>query len=470
MKIELSEDRLFPVDAGTRKIARSLYERVADLPIISPHGHVSPVLLLDDRPFADPAELFIRHDHYVTRVMHSMGVDFSRLGIPDRRGGDEPASPREAWKTFCEHWHAYAGTASGYWLTDVFVRLFGIDEAPCADNADMLFDTIQQALQQTSFRPRALFDRFNIEVLATTDDPLDTLIPHRALAQDQSFKGRVIPTFRPDAYLDPMAEGWRERVFALLDASDATGTDYLAYIDALEVQRQRFIEMGAVSADHGVRQPLTVEMGRMEAAALFDAGMKGKLDKKDAVRFAGHMLMEMARMSVQDGLVMTIHPGVYRNHHNETLEHYGRDMGHDIPVRTRFAQSLRPLLERYGTAAGFHLVLFTVDETNFSREIAPLAGCYPSVYIGAPWWFLDAPDAVQRFRSAVTETAGFYKSSGFIDDTRAFLSIPARHDMSRRLDASFLARLVGEGRLPRAMAERVMIDLVDTMPRKVFKL
>jgi len=470
MNFQLSEDRLFPVDPATRRTARALYERVADMPIISPHGHVDPRILRDNEPFRDPFELFIRHDHYVLRVLHSVGIGLERLGIPERNGGTVAVSPREAWRTFCANWHLYAGTASGYWLMDTLVRQFRIDEVPCDDNADALFDAIQSLLASPEFRPRALFERFGIEVLATTDDPLDDLAAHRALAADAGFHGRVIPTFRPDAYLDPSSQGWAGRVRSLLDATGVSGTGYPAYVEALEMQRRRFIAHGAVSADHGVPQPLAVEMGRAEASRLFDAGMRGTLGEEDARRFAGHMLLEMARMSVQDGLVMTIHPGVYRNHHGDTLRRFGPDLGHDIPVRTQFVQPLRPLLERYGDAEGFHLVLFSVDETTFSREIAPLAGFYPCVYIGAPWWFLDAPDAVTRFRAAVTETAGFYKGSGFIDDTRAFMSIPARHDMARRLDAGFLARLVGEGRVPLPLAERIIVDATGSMPRKVFKL
>ena len=470
MKLQLDPDRLFPVDPATRDIARALYQQVEDLPIISPHGHVDPAILVDDQQFPDPAELFIRYDHYVTRLMHAAGVDLGRLGIPNRASGAPVASPREVWRTFSENWHLYAGTASGYWLQSTFNQIFGIDVQPSADNADAVYDIIQSALDTDAFRPRALFSRFNIEVLATTDDPMDSLAPHQALAADPSFSGRVLPTFRPDAYLNPATPGWADKVAALAEWNSSAVSSYDGYVDALAGRRRYFVENGAVSADHGVLEPLAVDLDRAEASALFAKGLAGTLTPSESRAFAGHMLLESARMSTEDGLVMTVHPGVYRNHSTETFQTYGPDTGHDIPVTTTYVENMRPLLEKYGNNADFHLVLFSVDETVYSREVAPLAGFYPSVYIGAPWWFLDAPDSVLRFRSAVTETAGFYRSSGFIAAPRAFRSIPARHDMARRLDSAFLARLVREGRIDEERAGRINVDLVDSMPRKVFKL
>jgi glucuronate isomerase len=470
MQLELDPDRLLPADPGTRAVARGLYESVASLPILSPHGHVDPALLRDDRPFPDAAELFLRYDHYVTRLLHAAGIGLEELGLPDSTTGTAPAEPRAAWRRFCENWHLFAGTASGYWLQSTFADLFGVDEHPDAANADALFDRIQRQLDSDRFRPRALFAAFGIEVLATTDDPLDDLAVHDALAADPSFAGRVLPTFRPDAYIDPAAEGWADAVGRLADSGGSRVSSYSGYLEALEGRRRYFVEHGAVSADHGVLQPLTVDLDVGDAAALFDRGLRGDLSGEEQRVFAGHMLLQMARMSVDDGLVMTVHAGVLRNHSTDTLRRFGRDTGHDLPVATQYVKPLRPLLERYGNRPDFHLVLFGVDESVYSREIAPLAGFYPSVYVGAPWWFLDAPDAVLRFRAAVTETAGFYRGSGFIDDTRAFLSIPARHDMARRLDSAFLARLVREGRVGLAAAERIAVDLVDALPRKVFKL
>ncbi|GAA3914945.1 glucuronate isomerase [Microbacterium invictum] len=462
----LDPDRLLPVDPATRDIARVLYERVADMPILSPHGHVPPGLLLEDAPFADPAELFITADHYVTRMLHAAGVDLSELGV----GTAPAADPRAAWRILCGNWHLYYATASGYWLTHILGTLFGVTEEPSAANADDIYDRIARQLTSPQFRPRALFDRFDIEVLATTDDPMDDLAAHAALAADPAFGGRVLPTFRPDAYLDPTAPAFRSNIERLTSSIGVAIDDFAGYLRAIEQRRAHFIEHGAVSADHGVREPLTLDLDPVDASALYRRAVAGTLTAQEARAFTGHMLYQMARMSVADGLVMTVHAGVHRNHSRATFDRFGPDTGHDIPVPIDYTGNLQPLLEDFGLAKDFHLVLFGIDETIYSREVAPLAGFYPSVYIGAPWWFLDAPDAVQRFRAAVTETAGFYRGAGFIDDTRAFLSIPARHDMARRSDAAFLARLVREGRFTLRQAERVASDLVDAVPRKAFKL
>ncbi|MCR2785081.1 MULTISPECIES: glucuronate isomerase [unclassified Microbacterium] len=461
----MSSDALFPSDARTREIARDLYAEVESAPIISPHGHVDPRLLVEEAPFRDPAELLITRDHYVTRVLHSAGVPLWELGLDASR----PVDPRQAWRRLAENWHRFAGTASGYWLTHELSSLFGVDEELGESSADRIYDRVAVALREPDFRPRALFARFGIEVLATTDDPLDDLEEHRLLSADPSFPGRVLPTFRPDSYVDPDAAMFTENVGNLL-AATGERTTFAGYLAALAARRAHFVARGAVSADHGVLEPFTTDLASTVAEGLFQQAMSGTLEPAGARLFRGHMLFQMARMSVDDGLVMTVHPGVRRNHHTATLERYGPDTGHDIPVRTEYTENLRPLLEAFGTAPRFHLVLFAVDETVYSREIAPLAGFYPSVYIGAPWWFLDAPDAILRWRSAVTETAGFYRSSGFIDDTRAFLSIPARHDTARRVDASFLARLVAEGRVSITTARRIARDLVGTIPREVFKL
>jgi len=460
MRLRLDPDRLLPIKPATRAVARRLYEAVADAPILSPHGHVDPRLLLDDAPFPDPVELLVRHDHYVTRMLHASGIPLERLGIDPEVAVD----PREVWTIFCALWPRFAGTASGYWLSSILVDQFGIDEQPELGNADALYETVATTLATPAFRPRALFDRFGIEVLATTDDPLDPLDSHIALAADPTFGGRVIPTFRPDAYLDPETPGFGERVERL------GASTFASYLGALEGRRMHFVQHGAVSADLGVLEPFTAELNDAEAAQLFEEARAGTITAEGARAFRGRMLIEMARMSVDDGLVMTIHAGVLRNHHTATFERFGPDTGHDIPVATEWVRNLRPLLERFGTDPRLHLILFTVDETTYSRELAPLAGFYPSVYLGAPWWFLDAPDAALRFRAATTETAGLYRGSGFVDDTRAFLSIPARHDMARRVDAAFLARLVGEGRLDEESAQRVARDLVDAIPRTAWRL
>ncbi|BCW69443.1 glucuronate isomerase [Arthrobacter sp. NicSoilB8] len=471
-------DRLLPADPGTRGIARDLLGRVQDLPIISPHGHVDAAVLEQNTPFPDPAALLVSPDHYVTRLIHAGGVPLDRL----RPQAPAPADPSQAdpsaaapdsrtvWREFCQAWPLFEGTASGYWLRDQFRSVFGLDQEISGATADASYDAISARLREPDFRPRQLFKDFNIEVLATTDDPLDDLAAHRALAEDATFHGRVLPTFRPDAYLNPANPAWGANVERLIAAAGDGGSGFAGYLTALENRRRYFVEHGAVSADHGVRTPRTLKLDAADAERLFDRARSGAATAAEREDFEAHMMYQMARMSVEDGLVMTIHPGSYRNHHTDTFNQYGADTGHDIPFAIDYTESIRPLLQDFGTAKDFHLVLFTMDETVYSRELAPLAGFYPSVYLGAPWWFLDAPDAMLRFRSAVTETAGFSRSSGFIDDTRAFCSIPARHDASRRIEASFLARLVAEHRISEDRAHDIIVDLVDGSPRRVFKL
>ncbi len=459
----LDPDRLLPADPETRGIARDLYAAVAEAPIVSPHGHVPAAVLAEDAPFGDPAELFITRDHYVTRLLHAHGVGLDALGL------DGLADPRAVWRAFAAHADHFAGTASAYWIRDELATVLGVEEELTAASADRVYDQVAGRLAEPAFRPRALFDRFRIAVLATTDDPLDDLAAHAALRDDPSFTGRVVPTFRPDRYLDPDSAGFADALQRLLAATGAPET-FPGYLDALQRRRQHFVAHGAVSLDIGVQQPETVDLDAADAAALFDRVRIGTAGEAERRAFRGHMLLQMARMSVEDGLVMTVHAGVLRNHSSATLDRSGPDTGHDIPVATEYTRGLRPLLERFGLEPGFHLVLFTLDETVFSRELAPLAGFYPSVFVGAPWWFLDAPDAIQRWRSAVTETAGFFRTSGFIDDTRAFLSIPARHDVARRADSAFLARYVREGRIDRGTADRIARALVGDVPRHVFKL
>lgn len=454
-------DRLLPVDPTLRAIARDLYDAVADLPILSPHGHVPAAMLAQDEPFADPTSLLVVGDHYLTRLLHADGADPRLIGMA---GAVE--DPRATWREVASRFHLFAGTATGYWIEEALDGVLGIDEPLTAGSADGIYDEIAAALTTPAFRPRALLQRFGIEVLATTDDPLDDLDAH-ALLRSEGL--RVTPTFRPDVYLDADGAAFVERAQALLAHTSQPAT-FTGYLDALRERRAHFVDHGAFSADHGVLEPFTVDLDPAEADRLLQRALAGRSDAAENRLLRGHLLLQMAGMSVEDGLVMTVHAGVHRGHSSATLAAFGPDTGHDIPVPTTFVDGLRPLLERYGLEPNLHLALFTVDETTFSREIAPLAGFYPSVFVGAPWWFLDAPDAIARFRSAVTETAGFYRGTGFIDDTRAFLSIPARHDTARRADAAFLARLVGEGRVSRATAERVAVDLVDAIPRRAFKL
>ncbi len=414
----LHPDRLLPGDPAALPIARRLYEQVADAPIISPHGHVPAQLLVDNQAFGDPASLFVSPDHYITRQLHALGVPLE--GLDTGRGAD----PRAVWRTLAGHMHAFAGTASSYWLRDELATVLGIDEELTAANADELFDVLSARLGEPEYRPRALLERFHIEVLATTDDPLDSLDAHRALREDPSFDRRVVPTFRPDVYIDPAAPGFRENVERLIAVTSCPAT-FTGYLAALRARREHFIAHGAVSADVGVTDPTTLDLGAAEADHLFQKVLAGAATRAQQAALQAHVLLQLAAMSVEDGLVLTVHAGVYRNHSPLTYERFGPDTGHDIPVGTSFTRELKPLLDRFGLEPGFHLLLFTVDETTYSRELAPLAGFYPSVYVGAPWWFLDAPDAILRWREAITETAGFYRTSGFVDDTRAFCRSPS---------------------------------------------
>ena len=467
--LTLNPDRLLPADTATRAIARSLLEEVSAAPIYSPHGHVAPGWLADNKPFDDPATLLITPDHYVTRLLHAAGVPLTKLGILSR-DNTPPADPREIWRTFSEKWHLFLGTPVRYWLEHELNELFGITEQPDAHNADEIFDQIQAALQTDAFRPRELFNRFNIAVLATTDDPADDLSTHRMLRDDPSFTGRVLPTFRADRYLDPAGQGWRENLDRLHLVSGIDTSNYAGLLESLRIRRQYFKAHGATATDTGCPDAGSEPLSATDAQTLHAKALRGQISSEEAAAYRRNMLYQMAAMSAEDGLVMQLHPGILRNHHRPTGATFGPDTGHDLPTPTSFVEPLRPLLESFGTHPNFRLVLFTVDETAFSREIAPLAGFYPSVYVGAPWWFLDTPSAITRFRAAATDSAGFYKTSGFVDDTRAFCSIPARHDMARRTDAAYLANLVTSHQITENDALRVARDLVGRIPMEAFRL
>jgi glucuronate isomerase len=453
---------LLPAGEPARSVAAELYAEIAGAPIVSPHGHVEAALLAHDAPFGDPAALLVTPDHYVTRLLHAHGV-----ALDDLR---PPAEPRAIWRHLCEHWPLLGGTAVRLWLELVLHDVLGVRVVPSAGTADLLFDELSQRLALPESRPRALYERFAIELLATTDDPADDLRHHRALAAEPGWDGHVIPTFRPDAYLDLSRPGWPARIERLAAAADMPIDTYDGFITALERRRGFFAEHGATSSDHGVRTLATERLDDRAARRIFAAALRGEGDPREAAAFGAHMLDEMARMSCEDGLVMQLHPGVLRDHHGPTLHAHGPNAGADIPVRAEFTSALRPLLERYGTHPRFRMVLFTVDETTFSRELAPLAGFYPSVYLGAPWWFLDSPAGMLRFRRAVTDTVGFHRTAGFVDDARALCSIPARHEVARRVDCAFLAELVCEHRLALAEAATIARDLAHDQPLRVFRL
>jgi len=466
--LRLDPDRLLPADPGERAIARRLYAAVRDRPVISPHGHVDPRLLLDNRPFADPAALLVTPDHYVTRLLHAGGVRLDALGVGQGALSDDAA--RRVWRLLCEHWELFRGTPTRHWLEAELAEIFQVTLWPSADTADTIYDQVAARLDGQGYRPRALYERFGISVLSATTDPCDDLSVYAALAADPTWMGRFIPTFRPDRLLEPDRPDWAAAVAELAEAAGIDTSDYAGYLRALEQRRRHFIDHGATSADHGHADARTDPLAPDDAERIYRAAVAGEITAAEAIAFRRHMLWEMARMSCEDGLVMTLHCGVRRDHHPPTWARFGTDVGADIPLRVEFTDALRPLLTSFGTHPGFHLVVFTVDETTWSRELAPLAGFYPSVYVGVPWWFLDAPEAMRRFHWAVTETAGFSRISGFVDDTRAFCSIPARHDMFRRIEAGVLARLVAERRLEEDEAVDAALGLVVGQPAAVFKL
>ena len=479
-------DRLFPPDPGERDIARRLYAEVKDAPIYSPHGHVDARMLLADDHFPDPAALLITPDHYVLRLLHAVGVPLDALGVRETgsaqatgresvaRAGPAAQPPvpsgREIWRRLCENWNVFLGTPVRYWFETEFSTVFGLTEHPSAENADTLYDQLEHTLAADEFRPRALFDRFRIAVLATTDDPADDLAAHLALRDDTTFTGRVVPTFRADRYMHPSESAWASNLDRLTAASGIDCSTYAGLLEALRDRRAFFKTAGATATDTGVVDAGSEPLEPADAERMHAAALRGSLEAADATAYRRNMLYQLAAMASEDELVMQLHPGVLRNHHQPTFDRFGPDTGHDLPEPTHFTRPLTPILRDFGTNSTFRLVLFTVDETAFSREIAPLAGFYPSVYAGAPWWFLDSPAAISRYRSAITDGAGFTKTSGFIDDTRAFCSIPARHDMSRRSDAAYLASLVSTHQLNENDALDVARRLVGDIPVTTFRL
>ena len=461
----IHDDRLFPADPGTRSIAQALYAEVRSLPIVSPHGHTQAAWFATNEPFPDPAKLFVQPDHYVYRMLYSQGVSLEELEI----GRPEITNPRKVWHIFASHFYLFRGTPTRIWLDYAFKELFGLEETLSAKTADLYYDTIAEKLQTPAFLPRALYDRFGIEVLATTDSPLDSLADHAAIRRS-GWKARIIPNFRPDPVVDPEYPGFRESVARLGEQTREDTSSWHGYLNALRKARTRFRELGCTATDHGHPTAQTADLGKTDAADLFGRVIQGKSDPGQQELFRAQMLKEMACMSLDDGMVMQIHPGALRNHNREVYKRYGRDTGADIPRRTDYVSALRPLLDRYGNERDLTIILFTLDESTFSRELAPLAGHYPCLRLGPPWWFLDSPEGMMRFRELATETAGFYNTVGFNDDTRAFLSIPARHDLARRVDCAFLARLVAEHRLDESEAFEVAQDLTYRLVKEAYRL
>jgi len=461
----IHEDRLFPAEPGARRIARALYSHVKRLPIVSPHGHTKAAWFASNEPFTNPAELFVQPDHYVYRMLFSQGISMAELEI----GVPEMKDPRRVWRIFASHYYLFRGTPTRMWLDFAFQELFGLEERLSAKNADLYFDTIAEKLRTPEFLPRALYERFNIEVLATTDSPFDSLADLRAV-RESGWKARIIPNFRPDPVVDAEFQGFAENIALMGEQTGEDTATWAGYLSALRKARARFKELGCAATDHGHLTAQTADLPLAEAVELYRRVLSGAADRAQQELFRAQMLTEMAQMSLEDGLVMQIHPGSVRNHNLKVYERYGRDVGCDIPMATNYVDALRPLLNRFGNERNLTIILFTLDESTYSRELAPLAGHYPCLRLGPPWWFHDSPEGMMRYREQTTETAGFYNTVGFNDDTRAFLSIPARHDVARRVDCAFLARLVAEHRLDEDEAFEVAHELTYGLVKKAYRL
>ena len=461
----IHEDRLFPAEPGTRAIAKALYAHIKALPIVSPHGHTQASWFAKNEPFPNPASLFVQPDHYVYRMLMSQGISMEDLEI----GQPEMKDPRKVWSIFASHYYLFRGTPTRMWLDFSFQELFGLEERLSAKTADLYFDTIAEKLLTPEFLPRALYERFNLEVLATTDSPLDSLDDLKAI-RESGWKARIIPNFRPDPVVDAEFEGFADNIALLGEQTGEDTATWTGYLNALRKARARFRELGCTATDHGHPTAQTADLPTAEAAELFRQVLTGNADLAQQELFRAQMLTEMAQMSLEDGLVMQIHPGSVRNHNRKVYERYGRDVGCDIPRATNYVDALRPLLDRFGNERDLTIILFTLDESTYSRELAPLAGHYPCLRLGPSWWFHDSPEGMMRFREQATETAGFYNTVGFNDDTRAFLSIPARHDVARRMDCAFLAKLVAEHRLEEDEAFEVAHELTYGLVKRAYRL
>ena len=467
--IPLHKDRCFDSDTQVRRIARKLYAETRDLPIIAPHGHVDPALLARDEAFQEPTALIVSPDHYILRMLHSQGIPLEKLGVPRRDGSVVERDPRKVWTTFAEHYWLFRGTPTGMWLDHTLHELFKVKKPLDGKNALRVYDEILERLESPEFLPRALYERFKIEVLATTD-AATSMLEHHAAIRRSGWNGRVIPTFRPDALFRIAAPEWRAEIDALAAVHGAPIDSRDELVRALERRRIFFKRMGATATDHAVVEPFTERMATADVDRLFERALRGDVTSDDQRRFEGHLLIEMARMSVEDDLVMQLHAGALRNHNHWLYERFGPDRGGDIPVATEFTRNLRPLLNAYGNHARFTLILFTLDESTYSRELAPLAGHYPAVRLGPPWWFHDSMEGMLRFRQSTTETAGIHNTAGFNDDTRAFCSIPARHDLARRVDANWLAGLVSRHVVSMDDARTMARDLAYNLAKSAYRL
>lgn len=465
----LNEDRFFDPEQSVRKIARDIYSSIKSMPIISPHGHIDAKLFSENIPFTNPTELFIIPDHYLFRMLYSQGISLESLGIPTVDNSKVENDPKKIWKLFAKNYYLFNGTPSGIWLDYEFNIVFGVKEKLCEENAIKIYDEINEKLKSPEYLPRSLYKQFNIEVLSTTDAASDDLIYHKKI-KESGWNGKILPCFRPDGVTDLSTNNWKNNIDLLGNTVGYEINSYRKFIEALKERRKYFKNVDATSTDHGVFSPYTHELTEDEAEKIFQRALANKTMEDDSRLFTAHMLMVMASMSIDDGLVMQIHPGSFRNHNPKIFEKFGLDKGCDIPYQTDYTFNLKELLNKYGNNPDLTLIVFTLDETTYSRELAPLAGHYPAMKLGPAWWFHDSIEGITRFRKNVTETAGFYNTVGFNDDTRAFVSIPARHDVARRVDSNYLAQLVAKHILSMDDALKIAQDLTYNLVKNAYKL
>ncbi len=468
-QMQLNEDRFFPVDPSTRDLARNLYNAVKNLPIISPHGHTDPRWYAEDINFSNPTDLFLIPDHYIFRMLYSQGVALEDLGIPRIDGGPVEQDPLKIWQLFAANYYLLRGTPSRMWFESMLTGVFGIEERLCPGNAEAIYNRLSTALQQPEYSIRKLYDRFNIEIISTTDSPLSDLGHHQTV-RSSGWHGRILPCFRPDPVVDPEYRGFTQNVAELGSLTGEDSSSWGGYLKALARRREFFVSLGTTATDHGHPSAATRDLSRSECERLFGLALKGQLSANEAEDFRGQLLTEMVRMSLDDGLVVQIHPGSFRNHNNQIFYRFGLDKGADIPTATEYVRALKPLLDRFGNESRVKVLLFTLDSSTLGRELAPLAGHYPLLRLGPAWWFYDSPEGMLSYRRNVTEIAGFYNTVGFNDDTRAFLTIPARHDMARRIDCSYLAELVRSDRLDEDEAFEVARDLAYNLAKSAYNL
>lgn len=446
--------------------AGDIYSAIRDLPIVSPHGHCDPAWWAEDAAFPDPAALLITPDHYLLRMLYSLGVPMGELGV-----GKSVAErdSRDIFRTFATHWDAFLGTPTRMWMEHTLYEVIGVDRMLSSDTSDLVHDQIDEWLNDPQHRPRDLFDQFEIEILATTDPALADLADHdRIKASDWS--GRVIPTFRPDDLINPSRPGHAKAVHQLATLTDIDTAHFDGFLEAIRNRRSAFRDRGATATDHDVPNLMTTWLPRSEIEGLHAKSLAGNISADEAELYHGHMLTEMAQMSAEDGMVMQIHAGSTRSTNRALADRFGADMGADIPRAMNWVDGLDALLNRVGNDPRFRLIVFTLDEAAYSRELAPMAGHWPALRLGPPWWFHDSLNGIRRYFDAVVETAGYRNLAGFNDDTRAFLSIPARHDLWRRGVALHLADQVDRGVLRKAETEPLAAALTIDLARDAYRL